>query len=83
VHALRDGLDPNPLAGIAAKLSVVKVPVRILWGTGDTIFSPESPGYLDRTFGNSRGVRRIAGSKLFWPEERPDIIAEEALRLWT
>lgn len=21
-------------------------------------------------------------SKLFWPEERPDVIAEEALRLW-
>lgn len=83
VHAYAMGLDPNPLAGIAAKLSEVRVPVRILWGTGDTIFSPESPGYLDRTFGNSRGVRRIAGSKLFWPEERPDIIAEEALRLWT
>jgi pimeloyl-ACP methyl ester carboxylesterase len=83
VHAYAIGLDPNPLAGIAAKLSEVRIPVRILWGTGDTIFSPESPGYLDRTFGNSRGVRRIAGSKLFWPEERPDIIAEEALRLWT
>ena len=59
------------------------MPVRILWGTGDTIFSPGSAGYLDRTFGNSRGVRRISGAKLFWPEERPDIIAEEALRLWT
>ena len=82
MHAYALGLDPNPLAGISARLREAEVPVRILWGTGDTIFSPESPGYLDRTFGNSRGVRLLAGSKLFWPEERPDVIAEEALRLW-
>ena len=83
VHQYALGLDPNPLAGIAAKLARSRIPVRILWGTADTIFSPDSPRYLDRTFGRSRGVRRIAGGKLFWPEERPGIIAEEALRLWT
>jgi hypothetical protein len=27
-------------------------------------------------------VRRIEGARLFWPEEFPDIIAEEARRLW-
>jgi hypothetical protein len=37
---------------------------------------------LDRSFGNSRGVRRLAGSKTFWPEEFPEILAEEAQRLW-
>jgi len=31
---------------------------------------------------NSRGVRRIAGAKLFFPEEFPDVIAEEARKLW-
>jgi haloalkane dehalogenase len=51
-------------------------------GDGDTIFSSASPDYLDRTFGNSLGVRRVEGSKLFWPEEQPDMVAEEALRLW-
>jgi hypothetical protein len=39
-------------------------------------------GYLHATFGNSRGVRRLEGSKLFFPEEQPDVIAEEARRLW-
>jgi haloalkane dehalogenase len=58
------------------------VPTRIVWGTGDTIFSKDSPGYLDRTLPNSRGVRRIPGAKLFFPEEFPDEIAEEARRLW-
>jgi haloalkane dehalogenase len=76
------GLDPNPLAGIESALKRSRVPARIVWGTGDDIFSPKSPDYLDRTFGNSRGIRRVAGAKLFFPEEFPDLIAEEAIRLW-
>lgn len=82
VHAYAMGLDPNPLAGIEAALKRSTVPTRIVWGMSDTIFSPNSPDYLDRTFGNSRGVRRLPESKLFWPEERPDVIAEEARKLW-
>jgi hypothetical protein len=38
--------------------------------------------WLDRTFPRSRGVRRVAGAKLFFPEEIPELIAEEALALW-
>ena len=49
---------------------------------GDTIFSPASAAYLDKAFGNSRGVQRLVRGKLFWPEEQPDVIAEEAKRLW-
>jgi haloalkane dehalogenase len=82
VHAYALGLDPNPLAGIEASLKRCAVPTRIIWGTGDTIFSQDSPGYLDRILPNSRGVRRIPGAKLFFPEEFPDVIAEEARRLW-
>jgi haloalkane dehalogenase len=37
---------------------------------------------LNRLFPNSRGVRRIEGARLFWPEEFPDIVAEEARQLW-
>jgi haloalkane dehalogenase len=44
--------------------------------------SPASPDSLDRTFPNSRGVRRVPGAKLFFPEESPDLLAEEARRLW-
>lgn len=76
------GLEPNPLAGIGPALARFKAPVRIVWGTADTIFSADSAARLERSFGNSRGVRRLDGAKLFWPEERPDVIAEEAMRLW-
>lgn len=81
-HAYALGLERNSLAGIEAKLRRSTAPTRIIWGTGDSIFSAQSPDYLDRSFGNSRGVRRVPGAKLFFPEEFPDLIAEEARRLW-
>lgn len=82
VHAYTLGLEKNALAGIEPALKHCRVPTRIVWGTGDTIFSPSSADYLDRTLGNSRGVRRVEGAKLFFPEEYPDLLAEEARRLW-
>ena len=81
-HAYAVALERNALAGIGPALRRSPVPTRIVWGTADTIFSTASPTFLDNAFGASRGVRLLAGSKLFWPEERPDVIEEEALRLW-
>ena len=82
-HAYAIALERNPLEGIEPALRRSQVPVRIVWGTGDTIFSPASPDELDRAFGNSRGVRRLEGRKLFWPEELPEVIAHEARQLWS
>lgn len=82
LHEYAIGLDPNPLAGIEARLRECRIPARIVWGTGDDIFSAASPDYLDRLLPGSRGVRRIEGAKLFFPEEFPDVIAEEARALW-
>ncbi|MES2055203.1 MAG: alpha/beta hydrolase [Pseudomonadota bacterium] len=82
IEAYAIALEQNALAGISTDLRRSTVPTRILWGTGDTIFSPESPAYLDRTLGVSRGIRRLEGKKLFWPEEASEIVAEEARVLW-
>lgn len=81
-HAYHAALAPNPLAGIEPALKRCQVPTRMVWGTSDDIFSQASPDYLERTLAQSRGVRRVPGAKLFFPEEYPDIIAEEARRLW-
>jgi pimeloyl-ACP methyl ester carboxylesterase len=81
-NAYAVALAPNPLAGIELLLKRSHVPARIVWGMADKIFSQASPDYLDRTFPHSRGVRRIVGAKLFFPEEYPELIAEEALTLW-
>ncbi|HEX3763031.1 MAG TPA: alpha/beta hydrolase [Kofleriaceae bacterium] len=81
-HDYHIAMDPNPLAGIEAALRRCQVPTRIVWGTGDDIFSQASPDYLARTLPGSRGVRRLPGAKLFFQEEYPDVIADEARRLW-
>lgn len=83
LHAYAIALERNPLTGIEPLLRRIRVPVRIVWGMADEIFSRANPDYLDRTFGNSRGVRRLADRKLFWPEELPDVVAAEAIGLWT
>jgi haloalkane dehalogenase len=75
-------LETNVLLEVEPALRRFGAPVRILWGTGDTIFNPDSPEWLSRTFPGSRGVRRLEGARLFWPEEFPDVIAEEARKVW-
>jgi pimeloyl-ACP methyl ester carboxylesterase len=82
-HAYHVALEPNPLAGVEASLKRSSVPVRIAWGAADDIFLQEDADYLDRTFPNSRGIRRVPEAKLFFQEEFPDVIAEEAQRLWS
>lgn len=81
-HAYAIALEHNALAGTGPMLARSRMPVRIVWGSADTIFAAGNADFLDRSFGHSRGVRRLPQSKLFWPEERPDVVVEEARSLW-
>jgi pimeloyl-ACP methyl ester carboxylesterase len=81
-EAYHVALAPNPLAGIEASLRHSRIPVRMVWGASDDIFPMADAEYLDRLFPYSRGIRAIPGAKLFFQEEFPDVIAEEAKRLW-
>lgn len=81
-HGYCVALDRNPLLAIEPSLRQSEVPLRVVWGTADPIFDPSGPEWLVRTFPRSRGVRRVEGANLFFPEEMPDIIAEEARKLW-
>ncbi|HJS35727.1 MAG TPA: alpha/beta hydrolase [Pseudoxanthomonas sp.] len=81
-HAFHLALTPNPLAGIEAQLKRSDVPVRIVWGAADDIFDQADAEYLDRIFPGSQGVRRVPKGKLFFQEEFPEVIAEEARKLW-
>ncbi len=76
-------LERNALAGLEAVLRRCDIPVSIVWGEADPIFSLKSPAYLDGLFPRSRGVLRIPEGKLFFPEEYPDLIAREAAALWS
>ncbi|MDB4914759.1 MAG: alpha/beta hydrolase fold protein [Gemmatimonadetes bacterium] len=75
-------LERNVLANIEPALKRCSAPTRIVWGMADTVFKSSDADWLDRAFPNSRGIRRIESAKLFFPEEFPEIIAEEARRLW-
>jgi hypothetical protein len=44
--------------------------------------SQASAEYLARSFGNSQGMLRVLEAKLFFPEEMPELIAQQALKLW-
>ncbi len=82
LHAYCVALATNPLLPIEPLLQRSRVPVRVVWGTGDTIFDPSGPEWLGRIFPEFRGARRIDGAGLFFPEEMPEVIADEARRLW-
>jgi haloalkane dehalogenase len=82
-NAYAAALAPNPLAGIESSLKHCAVSVRVIWGTGDTIFSPADGDYLAQTIRSSLGIRKIPGAKLFFPEELPDVIVEEARFVWS
>ena len=81
-HAFHLALEPNPLAGIEAALKRSRLPVKMVWGASDSIFSLADADYLHRTLPGSQGVRQVPEGKLFFQEEFPEVIAEEALRLW-
>jgi pimeloyl-ACP methyl ester carboxylesterase len=75
-------LGVNPLVAIREDLRQWRGPARIVWGLKDPIFPVESAEWLNRTLPGSRGIRKLDDANLFFPEEMPDVIAEEALALW-
>jgi len=82
LHRYIVALERNPLVALEPALKRCQAPLRVIWGMRDPIFHRSSPDWLDRTFPRSRGVRRLADAKLFFPEELPDVVAEEARQLW-
>ena len=74
--------EPNPLLAIEPALRRCTTPTRMAWGTADQLFPVRWAEWLDETLPGSRGVRLVDGGRLFWPEEMPDLVAEEAQALW-
>jgi haloalkane dehalogenase len=72
----------NVLVPIRPALAAFSSPARMVWGTADIFFGAEWATWLDKSLPGSRGVRLMEGAKLFFPEEMPEVIAEEARNLW-
>ena len=75
-------LDPNPLLAIEPTLRRLNTSTRMVWGTADPLFPVQWATWLDKALPGSRGIRLVEGGKLFWPEEMPEVVAEEARALW-
>jgi len=75
-------LGANELVAIREDLHKWTGPARIVWGAKDPLFGLEWADWLNQTFPDSRGVRKLEEANLFFPEEMPDVIAEEAMTLW-
>lgn len=78
------GIDmlPNPLPAVTPQLRRFAGPVRMVWGRDVELFPEKWAQWLDHVFPASRGIRLVEGAKLFFPEEQPELIADEARRLW-
>jgi len=75
-------LAVNDLVAIRSNLGEWKGPARMVWGLKDPLFGVEWAEWLDKTLPGSKGIRRVENANLFFPEEMPDLIAEEARALW-
>jgi pimeloyl-ACP methyl ester carboxylesterase len=75
-------MGANSLVAIRENLRRWKGPARMVWGLKDELFGVQWAEWLDRTLPGSRGVRQVKGANLFFPEEMPELIAEEATKLW-
>ena len=75
-------METNPLVAIREELRSWKGAARTVWGLKDPLFPVKWAEWLDRTLPGSLGVRKVEEANLFFPEEMPDLIAEEARGLW-
>jgi pimeloyl-ACP methyl ester carboxylesterase len=73
---------PNPLPAITPQLRTFSRPVRMVWARDLDLFPEALAVWLDGIFPVSRGIRLVDNAKLFFPEEQPDLIVEEARSLW-
>jgi len=75
-------LGTNELVRVREQLKMWKGSARMVWALKDPFFGVHWAEWLDRSLPGSRGVRRLEEANLFFPEEMPDLIAEEATKLW-
>src|SRR5262249_13529943 len=75
-------LGQNVLVPVRDQLRAWKGPVRMVWGLKDNLFGVQWAEWLDKNLPGSRGVRKVEEANLFFPQEMPDLIADECAKLW-
>lgn len=69
-------LEPRYTVEIADGLRQIKAPTLLAWGAADTFFEPKWAYWLAGAIPGSRPVVELEGARLFWPEERPEVLTD-------
>jgi pimeloyl-ACP methyl ester carboxylesterase len=76
------GFDTAHTVAIYPALKALQVPTLIVWGLKDIFFDQKWAYWLKDTIPGARRVIEVADGRLFFPEDRPDILAGPMLRFW-
>jgi pimeloyl-ACP methyl ester carboxylesterase len=75
-------LAPRHTVDIAGALRGLEAPTLIAWGTGDTTFELKWAYWLAGAIPGARPVVEVEGARLFWPEERPELLSRLLREHW-
>jgi pimeloyl-ACP methyl ester carboxylesterase len=76
------GFDNAQTIAIHHALKTLAVPTLIVWGLQDFFFDKKWAYWLRDTIPGAREVVEVDHARLFFPEDRPDSLAEPMLRFW-
>jgi pimeloyl-ACP methyl ester carboxylesterase len=74
--------DVSQTREIEPLLRKLTAPTLIVWGTGDNFFPVKWAYWLKGAIPGARQVVELEGAKLFFPEERPDELADAVRAHW-
>ena len=76
-------MDPGETVAVEPKLRELSAPTLIVWGTGDVFFDVKWAHWLKDTIPGAREPVVAEGAKLFFPDERPELLVEPLRALWS
>ena len=75
-------LGRRDMVAIEPLLRQLRAPTLVVWGTDDVYFSVKWAYWLRDTIPGCRKVIELAGARLFFPEERPEELAQALREHW-
>src|SRR5262245_20563852 len=76
------GFDNRQTVAIHSALKQLEVPTLIVWGLKDIFFDRKWAYWLKDTIPGAKDVIEVENGRLFFPEDRPDTLAQPLLKFW-
>jgi pimeloyl-ACP methyl ester carboxylesterase len=77
-----DAFTPADLLEIEPLLGGITAPTLVMWGAADVFFDVSWAHWLQRRIPGAVDVVEVPGARLFFPLERPELLADEVAGLW-